>query len=169
MTKKNILLVIDLQEQNRDALLHCETVKDFIRTHQHDYDEIIFTVFSQHSLDSDCEYHTGYHKYLDWDDCAECNTTDLMIDPVIGVDVNTRVLVKNTYAAKLPDDLKPDNCHIDIIGCDMDAGIMATAFKLWDEQWDFNIPINFVYTTAKNRNYLELKKIYKRNFGHLVI
>lgn len=67
-----------------------------------------------------------------------------------------------------PDEKDPQ-LSFDIIGCDADACVMATAFTLWDKKADFRILSDYIYTTSEESTKEDVMKIMRRNFGDCVI
>lgn len=58
---------------------------------------------------------------------------------------------------------------VDIVGCDSDACVMTSAFRLWDESYNFKILTDYIYTTAKDFDNADVIKLLKRNFGECVV
>ncbi len=159
-----ILLVIDLQKQFRDSEGCYEKCLQYIRKNQENY-YIIGTLFqnSQNSM---------YTKHLCWDGCINTGVQDIEYP-------FHKMIVKDGYSADYEElmtaakdtagpDEKDPQLSFDIIGCDADACVMATAFTLWDKKADFRILSDHIYTTSEEFTKEDVLKIMRRNFGDCV-
>lgn len=79
---------------------------------------------------------------------------------------------KSTYSVDdtVIDFIKSNNItHLDIVGCDSDACVLATCYKLFDNGIDFTILTDFLYSTSRDTSINDSAiKIMKRNFGSCV-
>lgn len=159
-----ILLVIDVQKQFKDNKGTYEKIEDFCKEYRAEYDIILPTVFQNNE---DCN--PNYIKHLRWRGCTEAAVIDSAIYPknVFNLDLAC-VEVKHGYASDYIFKIA-DKYDIDIVGCDSDACVLATAFKLWDSGYNFRILTEYVYTTAEDFNNETVIKIMRRNFGDCVI
>lgn len=143
-----ILLCIDLQKQFRaDGYDECLA---FIEEQQSSYDKIVATLFV-----NDKKVNANYIKKLGWKDCQDAKPNDLDFKA-------DQIVIKNGYG--FPSGFFSKDDHIDIIGCETDACILATCFSLWDDGIDFSVLWDYVYTSAKIKD-KELRKVFERNFG----
>ena len=160
-----ILLVIDLQKQFRDNEGCYEKCLQYIRKNQNSYC-IIGTLFrnSRGSM---------YTKHLCWDGCINAGVQDVeypfhKIIVKDGYSVDYEELMAAAREAAGPDEKDPQ-MSFDIIGCDADACVMATAFTLWDKKADFRILSEHIYTTSEEFTKEDVLKIMRRNFGDCTI
>lgn len=160
-----ILLVIDLQKQFRDNEGCYEKCLQYIKKNQESY-YIIGTLF-RNSRDA------MYTKHLCWDGCINASVQDVeypfhKIIVKDGYSVDYEELMAAAREAAGPDEKDPQ-MSFDIIGCDADACVMATAFTLWDKKADFRIISDHIYTTSEEFTKEDVLKIMRRNFGDCVI
>ena len=90
-----------------------------------------------------------------------------------------KVILKEGYSDKnnyIIDTIKDysknieEDIEIHIIGCDIDACVMAICFQLWDNNiTNFKVLTKYCYTTAKDFSKEDIIKIMKRNFGKCII
>ena len=87
-----------------------------------------------------------------------------------GYQAQIEQIVENARKVAQKEDGKymPD-LRFDVIGCDADACILATAFSLWDRGDNFRILSNYIYTTATDFSKEDILKIMERNFGNCVV
>ena len=167
MSKKRILLVVDLQKQFRDKDGQYDKCLQYINDHKGEYHRIIGTVFRNHDA-------SMYEKHLGWSSCKDVTLSDIEYE-------YDEIIWKCGYSANINDafscivdkycgEFSPTPCTVsfDIIGCDADACVLATAFALWDRRYDFNILSDYIYTTAHDIKKEDILKIMKRNFGECV-
>lgn len=165
-----VLVVIDLQQQFRDKNGEYERLLRFIENNKENY-FVIGSLF----------YNTPnsmYQKHLNWGDCSVVSFRDLEYD-------YDKIILKETYSldyrtlkdcaidlwydkTKQYDEVAPP-IRYDLIGCDSDACVLATAFTLWDNKADFRILGDYLYTSSDELKNEEILKIYKRNFGDIVV
>jgi len=120
------------------------------------------TIFSQ-TING--ETNSNYREKLKWEGCDSCTESDLEIVSTN----NINIIFKNGYGIKNIDRFFKKDDEIDIIGCDVDACVMAVCFQLWDRDINFKILTDYIYTTASNFTKNDVLKILKRNFGTCVI
>lgn len=155
---KPTLLIIDVQDKSNPNYQKCI---DFAKEHQLHYGAIYATIFST------TEKPNMFHKKLCYHKCDNVDIT-LIESDYNGLDIH--FITKDTYTANILKYLNPDKTkRIDIIGCDSDACIMATAFYLWDNNIDFNILSEYVYTDNKEVSNETIIKLLKRQFGPNII
>lgn len=159
--RKKVLLAIDLQQQFKDGEGKAEEVVRYIEENAGNYDYIVLTCFSQDIYGSRNEL---YLNKLHWDGCMSCSIDDLLPNTDKRI-----VLIKNSYGLTLKGVLNSDSITVDVVGCDADACILATCFRLWDNGYDFNILTKYIYSTAKDIDINTVFAIMKRNFGDCVI
>lgn len=153
----NILLVIDLQKEfykdkKEDKIL------SFIKNNYSKFDKVIATVFIN-TEDS------NFVKALDYKDCKHSNIESIEFD-------GNYIILKKTYGLDIKELTSrgiTKNDTIYVVGCDSDACIMATCFTLFDNEYDFRILSNYIYTTSSDFSNEDVLKILKRNFGKFVI
>lgn len=172
------LLIIDLQKQFADKYDNNKNYNrcvDFIKSHKDDYDLCLATFFRQDVRNPNYELH------FNWNGCEDSKFNDLeFIDTIKSGQCEFHILPKNGYGfpannlehlyACLPSSLEE---HIDIIGCDADACVMAICFQLWDLGYtNLHILADYIYTTADDFYGITREvwiNIMRRNFGDCVI
>lgn len=161
----NILLIIDVQKEFQDNNGMYEKIIRFCREQEKEYDIILPTLFCNNYNEN-----SNFIDKLNWDECMDVTIKSLEIYPSRP---NAVYEFKYGYASrkilKLAD--KKEDI-IDIVGCDADACIMATAFRLWDEGYNFRLLTDYIYTNA-DETYGITKDVWLnmmlRNFGSCVI
>ncbi len=172
-----ILLIIDLQKQFKDECGEYEKCIDFVKAHTDDC-YILGTVFfnTEGSL---------YEKHLDWTDCKDLQKYPDKILEYIEYPFS-KLIFKSGYGINSCENLditleeifkivsEKQNCdnpkiRFNIIGCDADACVLATAFNLWDKGYEFRILTDYIYTTAKDLNKKDILLLMLRNFGDCVV
>ena len=185
---KKYLLVIDLQKQFRDKNGEYEKCLRYIEEHRKDYQFIFSTIFSQNiKEDFKCEtslnmnglishqflqINPNYMLHLNWNGCQDVKNSDLeyihpedekCIISKTGYSDNSKPPMLTTICFELDDE-------IHIIGCDLDACIMAICFQLWDAGFtNFKVLSEYCYTTAEDFTKDDVLKIMRRNFGNCII
>lgn len=156
------LLVIDVQKQFKDNKGMYEKCISFLSNCKDNYDTVYVTVFSQ-TIDGSTN--NNFVNKLDWHRCGSCSEADLEFDTS-----NMYVINKNGYGIKNLDTyINPECDQVDIIGCNIDACVMAVCFQLWDMGVDFRVLTDYVYTTSSRFAKDDVKEILKSNFGTCVI
>lgn len=171
----NILLVIDLQKEFKDNHGQYEKVLQFIKEHKTDYDYVVGTGFKNHP-------DSMYVRHLGYTDCMYISEDSSKIDypePEYEYDA---LFMKQGYSISVRDiiDFLCDvvlkrrvrgvlRSHFDIVGCDADACVLATAFSIWDSNNDFRILSDYIYTTSNDFSKEDVLKIMRRNFGDCVV
>lgn len=164
---KKHLLVIDLQKQFSDTNGQYEKCLQYIKQHHNDYDSVYATLFKQN-----IDKNPNYVKHLNWDGCKQVCENDL--EYIDALDCKN-IIYKYGYGDTsehqfLTTALFSFHDEIHIIGCDLDACIMAICFQLWDAGFNnFKVLTEYCYTTAKDINKEDIIKIMKRNFGDCIV
>ena len=180
MFDKNILLVIDLQQQFKDKNDNYKKCLEYLEKNCIAYDEIVFTLFSQFigNEDGSIDYSDKYLRHLNWKGCERTDVSDILMPDIFSqqdknghnvLHTPIRIIPKNTYAVKLPEEYDPITTHIDIIGCDADSCVLATAFKLWDENYSFHILKDYIFTTSPKIDMKQIMLLMKRQFGDCIV
>lgn len=151
------LLVIDLQKQFKDKNGCYENCLSFIK--ESNYVKKYATVFTQ-NLNGKINH--NYKSKLNWNDCLYCSKDDLEF-------IADEIILKNGYGIKNIGSIFNKNDKIDVIGCNIDACVMAICFQLWDMGIDFRILTDYVYTTSKDFSKNDIIEIMKPNFGKCII
>jgi hypothetical protein len=149
-----VLLVIDVQKQFVDN--NVEKVIRYCEDNRGSYDVILPTMFRN-------DKNKNFKDKLNWYDCSNISYDDILVKPK-----NTEIEVKSGYSSKKIFEVCSCKDKVDVVGCDSDACILATAFNLWDKEYDFRILSDYVYTTGKIDN-RTIIKVLKRNFGKCVV
>ena len=152
-----ILLVVDLQKQFMDKTrIQYNECLEYIAAHRKEYNKIIGTIFSQSAEPN------SFKKYLNWDGClgTDCRDIEYIADQIV---------IKGTYGVK-PDslDIKQSD-RIYVMGCDSDACILATAFLLFDGNYDFRILCDHIYSSGGSVMHDQAINILRRQFGKAVV
>ena len=176
MSDYRILLVIDLQREFADrdnGSKEYNKVLGFLEQKENlaVYDKIISTVFRNGQ-------NKNFRYNLDWGGYAAADESSLEYMDKISQDIHT-VYIKDSYGTR--DNWIAKTIHmcntdiskstkIDIIGCDLDACVMAICFQLWDAGiTDFRVLTDYCYTTAKDFSKEDVIKLMKRNFGKCIV
>lgn len=156
-----VLLVIDIQKEFRDKNGMYEKVVNYCTEHRGDYDIILPTLFC-----NNYDINPNFKDKLHWNGCSHTTSDSVAIYPKNNTNINMVYYeYKHGYASKQIFKIADkNNDTIDIVGCDSDACIMATAFRLWDEGYNFRILTDYIYTTSEEYDNKDVIKILKRNF-----
>lgn len=157
MRKGKILLVIDLQDDFKVSPYY-EKINKFIKEHKKDYKKVLYVYFYNQNSNK------NFKRYLKWDNKGVSNTFLLS-------HFNTaKYLYKSGYGL--------DYMHLnhldkeytyDLVGCDIDACVMAIAFNLWDSNYHFRILTDYCYSSGGDEYKKSSVLIMKRNFGSAVV
>ena len=181
---KKYLLVIDLQKQFRDKNGEYEKCLRYIEEHRKDYQCIFSTVFSQNMKDNFCQNRHGlglhhppqtnpnYMLHLNWNGCKDVTDSDLQY---ACPEDKEWVIYKTGYSDNSEPSILTNDCfefddEIHIIGCDLEACVMAICFQLWDAGYtNFKVLSEYCYTTAEDFTKEDVLKIMRSNFGNCII
>lgn len=176
MSSYRILLIVDLQKEFADFdnnFHNYNKVMEFVKENGNkgSYDKIISTYF--HNGEN-----PNFRCNLNWYECEDASPNSLEYLDYIDTSINT-IYTKEGYASKnnfLPRAINmfnggiPEDAEIHIVGCNLDACIMAICFQLWDAGiTNFKVLTEFCYTTSKDFTKEEVIKIMKRNFGNCIV
>lgn len=176
LSKYKILLIIDLQKEFADTDNNSQEYNkamQFVKENGNkgSYDKIISTGFRN-------GVNPNFRHNLNWYDCEKSDIDSLEYLSYIDKSLHT-IIFKDGYAdrsdcvvsaIKNYNDTIPEDADIDIIGCDLDACVMAICFQLWDAGiTEFKVLTELCYTTAKDFTKDDIIKIMKRNFGKCII
>lgn len=176
MSKYKILLIVDLQKEFADTDNNSHNYNkllDFIKENgdKGSYNKIISTCFRN-------EENPNFRCNLNWYECDNTNIDSLEYLSYIEKLEHT-IIFKDGYsdrsnhiisAIKKLNNTVHEGVDIDIIGCDIDACVMAICFQLWDAGiTNFKVLTEFCYTTAKDFTKDEVIKIMRRNFGKCIV
>lgn len=156
MSSGTALLIIDVQKEFMNDINGYSMVKhinDYIETER--YDKVIGTVF-RNSIDS------NFIRLLNWNDCMDDTVSAVKCDEVW----NKNGTYGLTY--DILERLKEYE-HVDIIGMDIDACVMAAAFQLFDANIDFSILTDMCFSSGGEVIHKAAIEIMKRNFGKAVV
>jgi hypothetical protein len=156
-----ILLIIDLQEQFHDKEGDFERIRDWCENHRDEYDIILPTFFKNNTY-----FNPKFVQNLHWDGCSSASAADLAVTSK-GIKQGYAEK-KHGYASKDIFKIATRKDEIDVVGCDSDACVMATAFGLWDKGYNFRVLSKYVYTTGEVDNDTVIK-VMRRNFGDCVV
>ena len=131
------LLVVDLQKQfnGHDSYKSCV---DYIKANRKNYDIMIPLVYSQRVLGDINDVH---EDNLAMNDCMYCNESDLEYETG-----DSAVIIRNTYSSDYMLKDIPADCKVDVIGCDDRSGVVANCMTLWDNNVDFRVLSDYIYT-----------------------
>lgn len=170
--KYRILLIVDLQKEFADienGSQNYNKVIEFIKENMNIgyYDKIISTVFRN-------DVNDNFRYNLNWYECKDSNEESLEYLKYIDKSLHT-IIVKMGYGdisnsiINLINNKIPENAEIHIIGCDLDACVMAICFQLWDASiTNFKVLTEYCYTTAKDFSKEDIIKLMRRNFGKCI-
>lgn len=162
------LFVVDLQKQFKDKGGEYERCLRFIKEHGHKYDSIFATMFQQNPKEN-----TNYIQHLKWEGCLPEQGKDDSLASLAEnwLDFDPPIATKKCgYGYEHLDKLFSRDDEIHIIGCDIDACIMAICFNLWDEGFtNFKVLTDYCYTTAEDFTKEDVIKIMRRNFGDCIV
>ena len=176
MSNYRILLIVDLQKEFADIdnnSYNYNKVMQFVKENGNkgSYDKIISTCFRNGE-------NPNFRDNLNWYDCEDSCASSLEYLDYVDSAINT-VYIKQGYATKdnflsreinIFNESIPEDAEVHIIGCDLDACIMAICFQLWDAGiTNFKVLTEFCYTTATDFTKEEVVKIMKRNFGKCIV
>lgn len=166
-----VLLIVDLQKEFADTdnnSYNYNKVMQFVKENGNKdyYDKIISTCFRNGE-------NPNFRDNLNWYECKDSCASSLEYLDYVDSAINT-VYIKDGYATKdnfLPRAINAlEDAEVHIIGCDLDACIMAICFQLWDAGiTNFKVLTEFCYTTATDFTKEEVVKIMKRNFGKCIV
>lgn len=153
----NVLIVIDIQKEFYKETDY-EKVLKYVEENQNKYDLIIGTFFVNYEG-------SNFEKALDYSKCLDSNFESIEYK-------FNYCIPKYSYGLDITE-LKArkitEKDSINIIGCDIESCIMATAFNLFDKNYSFKILSDYIYTTSKTFSKEDAMKILKRNFGNFII
>ena len=176
MSKCKILLIVDLQREFADIDNNSKEynkVIEYIKQYANlgHYDKIISTVFRN-------EENSNFRNKLNWYDCSNSDVNSLEYVKYINSSMHT-VFIKKGYGTKsdcivrainIYNSSTTEGAEVDIIGCDIDACVMAICFQLWDSGIvNFKVLTEYCYTSAKDFSKEDIIKIMKRNFGKCIV
>lgn len=173
-----ILFVVDLQRQFADKeKIEYNKCIEFIKKHNAEYDGILATQFNNAPYNDNFRKHLNWNgcsdswsnKDLEWLDCIDDKSKVVIYQKAgYGLDQPVRMLGVDGFDLSITRD-----SQVDIIGCDMDACVMANCFWIWDQGiTNMRILTDYIYTTADPKYGIDkqvLINIMKRNFGDCVI
>lgn len=145
----NILLVIDLQKEFY-VKGEYERLIQYIKDHREKYDKVIATVFKNYPYK-----YNNFHRKLQYNGCQDAGKTSIEFPADV-------VYVKDTYAAPV-DLLCKHGDHITVIGCDTDACVLATLFRLFDAGYDFEVLEDYCYSSGGRAYSDAAREIIQRN------
>ena len=157
---KKILLVISLQKQFRDKNGFYEKCRKFISKNGDKY-FVIATLFQNtpNSL---------FVKKLNYNDCIKSDYNDLQFRYDYLITQRGYTLPEHSMQSFI-EMVKEEPTEIHIMGCDIDACVLAVAYQLWDAGISFKILKDYVFTTAEDLDTETLFKVMERNFGDCLI
>lgn len=176
MSKYKILLIVDLQKEFADIdndLQNYNKLIQFVKENGNkgSYDKIISTCFRN-------DENPSFRYNLNWYECDNANIDSLEYLNDIDESIHS-IILKDGYGDRSDcvvstiqnfNNTIPEDADVDIIGCDIDACVMAICFQLWDAGiTNFKVLTEFCYTTAKNFTKEEIVEIMKRNFGKCIV
>lgn len=171
-----ILLIIDVQKEfadrNNDSKEYNKVIKYIKKcTNLGQYDKIISTVFRNGE-------NSNFRDNLNWYDCSDSGVNSLEYVKYIDSSIHN-IFIKNGYGMKSDcivrainncNDSISEDVEVNIIGCDIDACVMAICFQLWDAGiTNFKVLTKYCYTSAKDFSKEDVIKIMKRNFGKCIV
>ena len=149
----NILLAIDVQKEFKDINGKYEKCIDYINNYKDQYDKVVVTAFKNNK-----SINSGFIKKLKYKDCQ-----DVELDSLEFNSHNMQIVYKFGYGLPIGFFNQKDNIYI--IGCNIDSCVLATCFNLWDDNINFKILKDYVYTNNTKYSWKDIEPIYIRNFG----
>lgn len=159
------LLVIDLQKEFKDnGCKNYNKVIKFVNENMRKYDFLIGTCFKNGE-------NKLFKEMLDWNGCENSSIKD-SIEYNYNDHPNHLINLKFGYGIDqgLIDYIKVHNIDtVYIIGCNSDSCVLATCYRLFDEQINFKVMKDYIYTTSKIDNLNDtVIKIIDRNFFNVI-
>ena len=150
------LLVIDAQEEFASET-QLNLIRAYVRYNCGEYNRIFRTLFKN-------KEDSNFFSILNWDKC-----TNPKADSTVYAH---ETFMKGTYGlpSRLIDKLKHYD-HVDIIGCDIDACVLAACFQLFDAGIKFTIKTDLCFSSADkvgNSHRLSAIRIMRSCFGKAV-
>lgn len=175
MSKYKTLLIVDLQKEFADVDNNSKDYHkavQFVKKYGNKgfYDKIISTGFRNSE-------NPNFKRNLKWHGCENSDINSLEYLPYIDKSIHS-IIFKDGYSDRNDcivsainnyNDTIPEDADVDIIGCDLDACVMAICFQLWDAGINFKVLTEYCYTTATDFSKEDVIKIMKRNFGKCII
>ncbi len=150
---EKILLVIDLQPAFKVEPYYTKLL-NFIEENRNNYSKIIATRFVNNS-DSIFARKLGYR------DCEKAEELDFKADYII--EKNARYSIKEGAIKELL-----FNRDINVIGADADACVLSTCFSLWNNDINFHILKDYIYSSGGDKYLEQAISIMSRNFGEAI-
>ena len=149
----NILLAIDVQKEFRDTRGKYKKCIDYINNYKDQYDKVVITGFI-----NDKSINSNFIKKLKYKECQNVDFDSFEFD-LYGM----QIVYKYGYSLPLSFFNKKDNVYV--IGCNIDACVLATCFNLWDDNINFKILKDYTFTNNKNYDWKNIEQIFINNFG----
>lgn len=154
---RNVLLAVDIQRETRREPYYSDII-NWINNSYDSFDYIIATCFV--NVDD-----SEYIKYLGYTGCKDSGRHSIEY-------IHDLLLYKTSYSVSSSSLVDFYNDNITLVGCDLESCVLATAYTLWDNRFNFNIDINHCYSSNVNISESDIesyKSLYKQNFGSLVV
>ena len=127
------LLVIDAQSEFANKT-QMNLISAYIRYNSSEYARIFRTIFRN-------EENSSFFSVLNWDKCTNPKTDNSIY--------SHETILKGTYG--IPNRLIEKLKHydsVDIIGCDIEACVLATCFQLFDAGIKFTVKTDLCFSSA---------------------
>lgn len=147
------LLVIDVQKEFKDSNGKYEEAIEFVKNSKKDYDCIIAIAFVHRDGGM-------FDKHMTWDGCKNVSKESIEYE-------YDCLFTKDTYAFDVKTFL-PKSIEYDVIGCNTEACVLATCFRLWDEEYNFNILVDKIYSTWNGVEECTMNEMFINTFGSCV-
>lgn len=142
------LLVIDLQKEFKDDQRNYNKVVNFVDSNMKNYDFLIGTCFKNGE-------NKLFKEMLKWNGCQNSSIKDSIEYDYIN-HPNHLINLKFGYGIDqgLIDYIKDHNIDtVYIVGCDSDGAVLATCFRLFDEEINFKVMKDYIYTTSNDESF----------------
>ena len=147
------LLVIDVQKEFIDSNGRYYEAVEFIKRSKKNYDCVIAIAFKNKES-------SRFSADLAFNGCMHTDKNSIEFD-------YDCFFIKDTYSFDVKQFL-PKGIEYDVIGCNTEACVLATCFRLWDEEYKFNVLIDKVYSTCAGLDKQQVELMFNNTFGKCI-
>ncbi len=147
------LLVVDLQPTFKVEPYYTKLL-NFIEKNRDNYSKIIATRFVNNP-------DSIFVRKLGYKDCEKAEELDFKADYII--EKNAHYDIRSGTIKELL-----SNKNIDVMGADADACVLSTCFSLWNNDINFHILKDYIYSSGGDKYLEQAISIMSRNFGEAI-